>query len=86
MNVSGIWTAKHAAARFLLPPGRSYEQAVAELAPYERVQQPYPQGRDAMQRLIRVALDDERTLYVFVNNRLEGNAIQTIDEVTGRLD
>jgi uncharacterized protein YecE (DUF72 family) len=86
LNVPDIFTARHAVARFLLPPGRTYNQAVAELAPYERVQQPYPEGRRAMERLIRVAMDDERTLYVFVNNRLEGNAIQTIDEVTGRLE
>jgi hypothetical protein len=77
---------EHAVARFLLPPGRTYNQAVAELSPYERVQQPYPQGRAAMQRLIRVAMDDERTLYVFVNNRLEGNAIQTIEETTAALE
>lgn len=86
MRISGVLTARHAVARFLLPPGRTYAEAVAELAPYERVRQPYPAGRDAMERLIRVAMDDERTLYVFVNNRLEGNAIQTIDEVTGRLE
>jgi len=86
LNIPGVFTARHAVARFLLPPGRTYSQAVAELAPYERVQQPYPEGREAMQRLIKVAMDNERTLYVFVNNRLEGNAIQTIDEVTGRLE
>lgn len=86
LNVPGIFTARHSAARFLLPPGRTYNQAVAELAPYERVQQPYPEGRDAMRRLIQVAMDNERTLYVFVNNRLEGNAIQTIDETTAPLE
>ncbi len=86
MNIPGIFTARHAVARMLLPPGRTYSQAVAELAPYERVKLPYPEGRDAMQRMIRVAMDDERTLYVFVNNRLEGNAIQTIEEVSARLE
>jgi uncharacterized protein YecE (DUF72 family) len=86
MNVPGVFTARHVAARFLLPPGRTYKEAVASLAPYECVREPYPQGRDAMGRLIKVAMDEERTLLVFVNNRLEGNAIQTIDAVTSSLE
>lgn len=82
IRMAGAFTAPHLAARLLLPPGRTYEKAVAELAPYQRVQQPYPEGREALGELIRQAMGTERTLYAFVNNRLEGNAIQTIDEST----
>lgn len=79
LALPGALTAAHAAARFLLPPGRTYAHAVAALAPYQQIQEPYPAGRDALTRLIRLALDTGKKLYIFVNNRFEGNAIQTIE-------
>lgn len=86
MRVPGVFTAKHGVARFLLRPGRSYQQAVERFAPYERVQDPYPEGREALRELIRRFLPEgSGTFYAFVNNRFEGNAVGTIETVTGEL-
>jgi uncharacterized protein YecE (DUF72 family) len=81
MRIPGAFTADHCAARLLLRPGRSYQQAVEQFAPYERVQDPYPEGRDALTELMRSFLPggDSRTLFAFVNNRFEGNAVETIE-------
>lgn len=86
LAVPDILTAPHTVARFLLRPGRTYQQAVDRFAPYERVQDPYPAGRDALRQLIDACVPTGRTLYGFVNNRFEGNAVQTLDEVTAGLD
>ena len=53
MQVPNVLTADHAVARFLLRPGRSYQQAVEMFSPYERVQDPYPEGRQALRGLVR---------------------------------
>lgn len=84
LALPGVRTAPHTAARFLLRPGRTYAQAVDRFAPYERVQDPYPEGRDALRRLIDGLGSGRQQIYIFVNNRLEGNAIETIEAAVGR--
>ena len=66
--------------RLLLKPGRKYEEAVKQFSPYNRIQDPYPEGRAAGVKLIgetRRAGGAMRS-YIYVNNRFEGNALQTI--------
>lgn len=82
LRVPGTLTAPHVVARFLLRPGRPYQQAVDAFAPYDRIKDPYPQGRGALRELIETCPPGNRTLYAFVNNRFEGNAVLTIDETT----
>jgi uncharacterized protein YecE (DUF72 family) len=67
-------------ARLLLRPGRKYEEAVKLFAPYDRIKDPYPEGRAAGARLIQEARSrgDSTKGFIYVNNRLEGNALQTI--------
>jgi uncharacterized protein YecE (DUF72 family) len=86
LRCPGALTADHVVARFLLRPGRSYQQAVESFSPYERITDPYPEGRSALRGLIQRCLAEQRTLFAFVNNRLEGNAIETIDLATGSVD
>ncbi|MGO8925941.1 MAG: hypothetical protein ACLQU3_03460 [Limisphaerales bacterium] len=69
------------AARFLLKPGRKYEQAVKAFEPYDSIKEENPEAREAGKALIaegQAAGLKQRT-FVFVNNRLEGNAISTIE-------
>ena len=68
------------AARFLLKPGRRYEDAVKRFSPYQRVQEIYPEGRAAGAALIREAMSrgTPGKTFVYVNNRFEGNALETI--------
>jgi len=68
------------AARFLLKPGRKYEQAVKEFEPYDRIKEENPEARAAGRALVAEgkAAGPQRRTFLFVNNRLEGNAIGTI--------
>jgi uncharacterized protein YecE (DUF72 family) len=86
IRTPGIFTADHVAARLLLSPGRAYQRAVDLFSPYERVQEPYAEGRSALRALIERCLAHQQTLFAFVNNRFEGNAPETIDAVTRDLD
>lgn len=68
------------AARFLLRPGRKYETAVKTFQPYDRTQEVNEEARAAGATLIREgAKAPARKTFVFVNNRLEGNAPLTIE-------
>jgi hypothetical protein len=71
----------HTAARALLRPGRSYEQAVEMFSPYREVKEEYPSGREALRGLIESSFKRGLPAYIHVNNRFEGNAIETIDGV-----
>lgn len=73
-------TSEFCGARMLLKPGRKYQEAVDLFSPYDAVEEPYPEVRVAAAKLIRRVLNRDRlrALYIYVNNRLEGNALLTI--------
>jgi uncharacterized protein YecE (DUF72 family) len=71
-------TADFGVCRALLRHGRVYEEAVDAFAPYREVQDPIPEARDSMRVLIGRARENKQFLFLFVNNRLEGNAPSTI--------
>jgi uncharacterized protein YecE (DUF72 family) len=75
-----ITNPEFAGARFLLKPGRKYQQAVDLFSPYGQIKEPYPDARTAGAELIKRALIKAalRKLFLYVNNRLEGNALLTI--------
>ena len=67
-----------AVARFLLKPGRKYEDAVQSGQPYDRVKEVNADTRQAGAALIKTGRARNRETLIFVNNRLEGNALDTI--------
>jgi uncharacterized protein YecE (DUF72 family) len=71
-------TADFLVCRALLRRGRVYEEAVETFQPYTTVQDPNPEARQAMRVLIGRARENKEFLFLFVNNRLEGNAPMTI--------
>ena len=71
-------TADFLVCRALLRHGRVYEDAVGLFAPYTRIQDPNPEARESMRVLIGRAREEKQFLFLFVNNRLEGNAPLTI--------
>jgi hypothetical protein len=83
MHLRDVYTADFTVARALLRRMRPYEEAVAKFTPYERVQDPNPETRDALKLLIARARQRHEPSYIFVNNRLEGNAPETIEAITG---
>lgn len=74
-------------ARFLLKPGRKYEEAVKEFSPCREVKEVNAEARAAGTQLIRqvVAAEGRRKGFIYVNNRLEGNALTTIAAMIGAL-
>jgi uncharacterized protein YecE (DUF72 family) len=67
------------AARFLLKPGRAYEDAVKSFQPYDQTKEVNTEARQAGAALIREGRENPgRKTFIYVNNRLEGNALQTI--------
>ncbi len=68
------------AARFLLKPGRRYEEAVQTFQPYDRTKEVNGKARKAGAALITDGLKATgRRTFIYVNNRLEGNAPLTIE-------
>jgi uncharacterized protein YecE (DUF72 family) len=78
ISLPGSATADFLVCRALLRRGRMYEDAVASFAPYTDVRDPNPEARESMRVLIGRAREDKKFLFLFVNNRLEGNAPLTI--------
>jgi uncharacterized protein YecE (DUF72 family) len=81
-HLRDAYTADFTVARALLRRGRPYQEAVAKFTPYARVQDPNPETRDALRLLIARARQRHEPSYIFVNNRLEGNAPETIEAIT----
>lgn len=76
------------AARFLLKPGRKYEEAVKTFQPYDKTKEVNEEARKAGAQLIKegkAAAEKKKTL-IFVNNRLEGNALETINAMIEAVD
>ena len=66
-------------ARFLVTPGLKYEDSVSTFEPYDQTKVVDPSARQAGSTLIHLGRSAEnRRTIVFANNRLEGNAILTL--------
>jgi len=68
------------AARFLLKPGRKYDEAVKTFQPYDKTKEVNDEARKAGAAMIVEGkrYEPRRKAYIYVNNRLEGNALETI--------
>ncbi|MEO7986655.1 MAG: DUF72 domain-containing protein, partial [Gemmatimonadales bacterium] len=81
LDLPGSLSAPFIVARALLRRGRSYDEAVDAFAPYDRIQDPNPELRGDLVRLIETAVHARIPAYLLVNNRAEGSAPHTIAEV-----
>ncbi len=77
----GSFTAPYFVMRLLTAPQQAYQDAVAAFAPYEQLQCPLPDTRKALANHLNRAVQMNFPGYVFVNNRLEGSAPLTIEQV-----
>jgi hypothetical protein len=71
--IEEAFMADFAVVRALLKRGRSYEQAVRSFEPYGAIHE--------IVEVARRAIRKKQPAYVYVNNRLEGNAPSTIEAV-----
>jgi uncharacterized protein YecE (DUF72 family) len=81
ISLPGAITTDFIVARALLREGQAYEHAVEKFSPYRHATEENPEARDALRALIRRMREERRAAYVFVNNRFEGNAPETIQAV-----
>jgi uncharacterized protein YecE (DUF72 family) len=82
LAIPGIFTTDFTVVRALLRAGRAYETAVAQFAPYNKIQDENPEGRKALRDIIERMKAERRAAYVYVNNRFEGNSPETIAAIT----
>ncbi|MFC1484299.1 DUF72 domain-containing protein [Candidatus Neomarinimicrobiota bacterium] len=75
------FTAPYFVMRLLTPPQVAYQDAVESFFPYQRIMKPLPGIRQAIISHLNRALKSNFPGYVFVNNRLEGAAPLTIEQV-----
>lgn len=74
------------AARFLLKPGRTFEQAVELFKPYTATKEINEEARQAARKIIKMRAEDAKKRktqpsFLFFNNRLEGNSLHTVNAV-----
>jgi uncharacterized protein YecE (DUF72 family) len=84
-QIDDAYTADFTVVRGLLRPGSGYEDAVDTLQPYDRIQEPHERSRQGVVDIASRIIDRKYEAYIFVNNRLEGNAPSTIDAVVEQL-
>jgi len=85
-QLPGVFTADFTVARALLRRGRPYDKAVETFEPYDRIQEPNESAREGMRLIAQRAMHERKNAFLFVNNRLEGNAPSTIESVVERIE
>jgi hypothetical protein len=78
VRIPDIVTADHVVVRALVRPGVSHESAVEEFSPYDHTQLPLPEMRQALAELIQVSIVNGKSIFVYSNNRAEGNSPNTL--------
>ena len=86
LKVSGTLANEFSVIRALLRPGRYYQQAVEYFQPYDKIKEENPELRLGITEAIERCLHENKSLYVYVNNRAEGNAPKTIEGILDQLD
>jgi len=86
IKIAGVLTSRFSVARALLRPGRSYQEAVEAFRPYDAVKEENPELRMGLVELVHRCITEGKKLYVYVNNRAEGNSPKTIEGILDMLD
>lgn len=84
--LEGSFTADFVVARALLAKDRTYETAVTSFEPYDHTQEINFEARSGLVHIANDARKKKKAAFLFVNNRLEGNAPATIEAVVDALD
>lgn len=78
----GGLTADFFVSRLLTPRGVAYEQAVKMFAPYDSIKSPNLEMRRDVVGMAKRVIARNGTAFIIVNNRSEGHAPGTIQEIT----
>ncbi len=86
IQIAGVLTTKFSVSRALLKAGRTYEQAVQMFQPYTELKEENPEARLGLVETVRRCVAEGRTLFAYINNRLEGNGPKTIEGILDLLE
>jgi uncharacterized protein YecE (DUF72 family) len=78
-QLPGVLTADFTVVRALLRKWRPYDKAVETFEPYDRIQEVNEGAREGLRVIAQRAMQERKDAFLFVNNRLEGNAPSTIE-------
>ncbi|MCS6287633.1 MAG: DUF72 domain-containing protein [Nitrospira sp.] len=81
----GTFTAPFSVVRLQTPLKMTHEATKQRVEPYNRIVDELPEMRQDTVRIVRQAAGENRTTYVLVNNRAEGNALMTIQALVESL-
>ena len=84
--ISGTLTTDFSVIRALLKPGRTYEQAVQMFKPYDHIKEENRELREGIVETVHHCVAEKKSLYVYVNNRAEGNSPKTIEGILDTLE
>ena len=70
-------------ARLLLKPGRKYQTAVESFSPYNQTKEILPTVRETAAKMVQRGATQKKPsqTFIYVNNRLEGNALHTVKAI-----
>ena len=85
LSIADTDTADFMVARFLLKPGRGYEESVSTFYPYAEIKEINEEARKAAEEFLERAFRMTKRGYIYINNRLEGFAPETIAAILERL-
>jgi hypothetical protein len=79
------FTADFTVVRALLRCGRAHDMAVDAFEPFGEIKEVDEGPRKGMRRIVQDAQKFKTSAFVFLNNRLEGNAPSTIEAIVQEL-
>jgi uncharacterized protein YecE (DUF72 family) len=86
LELPHLLTSQHVVVRALTRPGVSHEAAVREFEPYDRTQIVEEGLRTSLARLMHRSLEEKRKLFIYANNRVEGNSPNTLAGILDLFD
>lgn len=78
LTIPGVLTAKHVVARLSIVPDNRYEEQKKRFMPFNRIAIVADEARASVVALARAARRQHRTLFVTVNNKVEGCSPLTV--------
>jgi uncharacterized protein YecE (DUF72 family) len=85
LSVVPLDNAPFAVVRLMLRPGTRYAQRKEAFEPFDKLVQPDHEMRDQVVDLVSLARSLNRLVFVLVNNKAEGSAPLTIEELAAQI-
>jgi uncharacterized protein YecE (DUF72 family) len=85
LTMPGVFTAKHVVARLSLVPDNRYEEQKKRFMPFNRIAMVADEARDSVVALARAVRRQHKTLFVTVNNKVEGCSPLTVRALIERI-